>query len=169
MKSKFIFCCLCVCCLANMKAQNHQADYLSNTRTNVFMEQMPFVSSLQEKGAPQRSITYSSVAIIRQIGSYNNINTNTTSNTSSLKYLQIGSANSIESYTSIHNSREQIIQYGNNNNVLNYSFGPVDSSNFNLVQSGNNQSFERFGTNNQTNNLSFILTGDNRSVIVRSY
>ncbi|WP_299115021.1 hypothetical protein [uncultured Winogradskyella sp.] len=109
------------------------------------------------------------VTIIQQIGNNNKATASSNSNTSAIDFIQIGNNNNIESTNSILNTTERIIQNGNNNDVINFSFGNVDTSSLNILQNGNNLSFEKFGTNSLTNKLSLRVSGNNQTVIIRSF
>lgn len=109
------------------------------------------------------------VTIIQQIGKQNKAISNSKSDASSINFLQIGNNNFIESTHSILNTTERIIQNGNDNDVINFSFGNVNTSSLNLLQNGNNLSFEKFGTNSLTDKISVKVTGNNQTVIIRSF
>ena len=147
--------------------ENNNLTNSNDLRSVVFMQQMEQFNSNTSGVVPE--IANRRVTVVRQIGDFNTVNSQTISETADLGYLQIGDANTIESFSSIRSYSERIIQQGNDNEVLNYSFGPVDSATFNLIQSGNNLTFQKIGTNSQTDNMSFRLTGADRTVIIRSY
>lgn len=109
------------------------------------------------------------LTIIQQVGQQNRALTNTISANSDIQYLQRGDNNLIESVNFIDNVTERVLQNGDNNRVNNFSFGNVDASSLNIIQNGNNLSFDKFGTNSQTNNLTLRVTGNNQGVIIRSF
>ena len=111
----------------------------------------------------------SNTVVIQQIGDGNSAVSNRNSQTSSISYFQNGNANVIESISFIPNTTENLIQNGNNNRLTNFSFGNVESTSLQVLQNGNNQSFQKFGSNNLTNTMTFRITGDNQTVIVRSF
>ncbi|MFD1064005.1 hypothetical protein ACFQ1Q_12175 [Winogradskyella litorisediminis] len=116
-----------------------------------------------------KSLNSDNLVIIRQIGDRNISISNTNSTTSSISYLQIGNNNRIESASLIPNTSENIIQRGNNNNLVNFSFGNAESTALQVIQNGNNLTFDKFGANKLTNSLTVRVTGNNQSVIVRSF
>jgi hypothetical protein len=108
------------------------------------------------------------ISVVQQIGNDNTVISRTTSETADLGYLQLGNANTIESFSSIQRYSEGIIQQGNGNEVFNESFGPVENASFNLIQFGNNLTYQKIGTNSQTDNISLIQTAATPVLIIRS-
>ena len=109
------------------------------------------------------------VTMIQQVGVDNIALTRTISNSSDLQYLQYGNGNTISNVNRAANIVERVQQNGVDNSVLNFSVSNLSTSNLNVMQSGNNLKFEKFGTNNQTNGLKFKMTGNNQTLIVRSF
>ncbi|WP_115462563.1 SH3 domain-containing protein [Winogradskyella aurantiaca] len=139
------------------------------TNERVFINQF---SSLAYNSSDRSNITATntdSYIIIQQIGDGNSIESLNDSGQLTGNYIQFGNFNSIKSYNTINKSAETVIQQGNNNRLLNYSFGSINESSLNIIQSGNNLNLEKIGTNAQTNNMALKITGDNRTVIIRSY
>ena len=128
------------------QVESNISDYRSNTVNNV------------------RNVT-----IIQQVGSQNQAVANNNSDISNINYLQVGDSNIIESTSFIENTAERLIQTGNNNSINSFSFGNVDASSLQILQNGNNQIFEKFGTNNLTDNLTLRVSGNNQTVIIRSF
>ncbi len=109
------------------------------------------------------------IVVINQIGDSNIAVSQTNSANSSLEYIQIGDRNTIKSSNSILQTTERLIQNGNDNAITNFSFGNVSNSSLQVLQNGNNLRFEKFGTNSLTENLSFRITGNNQTLIIRSF
>ncbi|OZV67951.1 hypothetical protein [Winogradskyella aurantia] len=109
------------------------------------------------------------IAVIRQVGIANNALTQTISNSSDIQYTQIGIRNTIESKNNIPNITERVMQTGIGNSLTNFSYGTIETSNLNVMQTGSNLNFEKFGSNAQTNGMSFRMLGNNQTLIVRSY
>lgn len=149
--------------------QSNELAVPKETNERVFINQF---SSFALKSSDQSNLTASkanSYIIIQQIGDGNSIESLNDSDQLTGNYIQFGNFNSIQSYSSIKKSAETVIQQGNNNRLLNYSFGSINESSLNVIQSGNNLNLEKIGTNAQTNNMALKITGDNRTVIIRSY
>ena len=106
---------------------------------------------------------------IQQIGDYNFLSTYSKFENGIVEYYQIGNFNIIESQSSISNLSETIVQEGNNNSAYNYTFGNVKSDELELMQSGNNLIFERFGTNSLTDNIKVKMQGNAKTIIIRSF
>ncbi|WP_370391501.1 hypothetical protein [uncultured Winogradskyella sp.] len=108
------------------------------------------------------------VAIIRQVGVGNTATIESNSETSDIRHLQVGINNNIESINTINNFSEQVIQLGINNEYIHDSFGNITSSGLNIIQTGNNLNFQKVGSNSQTRDMTVRMSGQERTVIVRS-
>jgi len=109
------------------------------------------------------------VTVIQQVGNRNRAVSNSFSETSDINFIQIGDNNTIQSTSLIPNTTEALLQTGNNNVINSFSFGNVEASSLQIQQNGNNQRFEKFGTNALTNDISLRITGNNKTVIIRSF
>lgn len=106
---------------------------------------------------------------IQQVGQRNDINANVNANRSNIVLVQNGNNNVIEIDETSFEIQKTISQNGQNNVVLDYSFDPKSSTSLELMQEGDNLYFERFGTNELSNSLKFKMTGNARSIIIRSF
>ncbi|WP_282081281.1 hypothetical protein [Aquimarina algiphila] len=106
---------------------------------------------------------------IQQIGANNVILSNINAESSDIKIIQNGDDNKVEINESSRDINKIITQTGNNNAVIDFSFNPDISTNLELIQEGNNLIFERFGSNELSKNLKFRMSGDARTVIIRSF
>ncbi|WP_074408922.1 MULTISPECIES: hypothetical protein [Aquimarina] len=106
---------------------------------------------------------------IQQIGTSNAVLSTIIAESSDIKILQKGDQNLVEINESAREIEKSIIQTGNNNSVTDFSFNPDISTNLELIQEGNNLIFERFGSNELSKNLKFKMSGDARTIIVRSF
>ncbi len=106
---------------------------------------------------------------IQQIGADNVVLSNIVANSSDIKILQNGIENRIEIDESANEIEKIITQTGNNNTVIDFSFNPDISTSLELIQEGDNHIFERFGNNELSKNLKFKMTGEARTIIVRSF
>lgn len=124
---------------------------------------------------PQGSRDLSSISegansvFIQQIGADNVVLSNIIANSSDIKILQKGNENRIEIDESAKEIEKIITQSGNNNTVIDFSFNPDISTKLELIQEGDNHIFERFGNNELSKNLKFKMTGEARTIIVRSF
>lgn len=106
---------------------------------------------------------------IQQIGTSNVVLSTIIAESSDIKIIQKGDQNLVEINESAREIEKSIIQTGNNNSVTDFSFNPDISTNLELIQEGNNLIFERFGSNELSKNLKFKMSGDARTIIVRSF
>lgn len=106
--------------------------------------------------------------LIQQVGVNNTASSQTNSSFSDIQYLQVGLRNSIESINTIENASESVIQFGIDNSLINNSFGTINTSRLDVIQTGNNLNMEKYGSNARTNNMALRMTGQNRTVIIRS-
>lgn len=109
------------------------------------------------------------VAIIQQVGTNNRAFTNTASHSSNVQFLQVGNDNSVVSINRADNVIERVAQRGVNNSVLNFSLRNLNTSTLNVRQTGSNLKLEKFGSNAQTIGLKFRMTGNNQTIVVRSF
>ncbi len=106
---------------------------------------------------------------IQQIGANNTVFSAITAESSNIKISQNGDENRIEINETAKEIEKVITQTGNNNTVVDFSINPDISTNLDLLQEGNNLIFERFGSNELSKNLKFKMSGDARTIIVRSF
>lgn len=104
-----------------------------------------------------------------QNGNDNSINSFNNANNVDETVAQIGNNNSFVSENLIQNSSTRVLQNGNNNRFVNFSFGNVNEATLNIVQDGDNLTFEKFGTNALTNRLQFVQQGNAKTITVRSF
>jgi hypothetical protein len=106
---------------------------------------------------------------IRQVGVDNVVLSNIIAESSDIKIIQNGDQNKIEINEAARTVDKIISQNGANNSVIDFSFNPNISTNLELIQEGNNLNFERFGSNELSKNLKFRMTGDTKTIVVRSF
>ncbi len=137
-------------------------------------DQEKFITLSQVNNVPsQENRDLSSEVInsvfIQQIGANNIIQSNITAEYSNINILQKGNDNKVELEEFVKETEKFISQTGNNNTVVDFSINPDISTSLELIQEGNNLIFERFGTNELSKNLKFKMTGDAKTIIVRSF
>lgn len=106
---------------------------------------------------------------IQQVGTNNTVLSNIVAESSDIKIFQNGDQNTVEINESAKEIEKIITQNGNNNSVIDFSLNPNISTNLELIQEGSNLIFERYGTNELSKNLKFKMTGEARTIIVRSF
>lgn len=92
----------------------------------------------------------------------------------SIKYPDIllhqrGDNNRVDISESSRYIEKNINQFGSNNTVLDYSFNPNMSTSLELSQTGNNLSFERFGSNKLFENIKLNMKGNSKTIIIRNF
>ncbi|MFD2187932.1 hypothetical protein [Aquimarina celericrescens] len=113
--------------------------------------------------------TGTNTVFIQQIGANNSAISNIVAESSDINIFQNGNENKVEIEESAREIEKLITQTGNNNIVYDFSFNPNASTSLELIQEGDNLIFERFGTNELSKNLKFKMTGEARTIIVRSF
>ena len=109
---------------------------------------------------------------IRQIGSdnFSRVVTGTSdSGLARVDLLQQGDNNYANIVDSSQEFLKNVVQNGDGNRLYDYSLPSNLSTNFQLIQNGNNLYVEKFGTNSLTEDLKINMTGNARSVIIRSF
>jgi len=149
---------------------------LDKENTVVNADQEKFITLLQIDDAVSQSATNASTIVqgvnsvfIRQIGNDNTVVSRVTTESSDIKILQNGNKNSVEIEEVSRETEKLITQSGDNNSIVDFSFNPNQSTKLELIQEGNNLIFERFGTNELSQSLKFKMTGDSKTIIVRSF
>ena len=64
---------------------------------------------------------------------------------------------------------ENIVQNGNYNNIFENIYDPTSNISLTLTQNGQNNYFERFGSNSIGDKLEFTMNGSDTSIIVRNF
>ncbi|WP_062060042.1 hypothetical protein [Aquimarina longa] len=106
---------------------------------------------------------------IQQIGTYNKVSSTIRATASDINILQKGDYNTIEFNESAREIEKQIVQSGNSNTVKDFSFNPDIATKLELVQKGDNLTFERFGSNELSKNIKYKMTGKAKTIIIRSF
>ncbi len=108
------------------------------------------------------------LVLIKQIGDFNVINTNTQSQSSNIELLQKGDLNSINIVVNAPSIETDIRQNGNNNSVIdNIYYTNLDVS-LKLIQNGDNLSLNRIGVNSLSNKIQLLQEGNNKTITVIS-
>ncbi|SEL94341.1 hypothetical protein SAMN04487910_3665 [Aquimarina amphilecti] len=117
----------------------------------------------------RESMVNNSAVFIQQVGTNNQVFSNITAERSDIRLNQNGEQNLIDINETSREIEKLITQNGNNNSVIDFSFNRDISTNLEILQEGDNLSFERFGSNELSKNLKFKMTGNARTIIVRSF
>ncbi|MBW1298619.1 hypothetical protein [Aquimarina litoralis] len=159
-----------LCIFGNTYAQNedNQDESLVDNQ-----EQFITLNQLQSTNInsqfSRESLINNNSVFIQQVGTGNQVFSNITAQTSDIRLSQNGEQNLIDINETSRDIEKFITQNGNNNSVIDFSFNPDISTNLEILQEGDNLSFEKFGSNELSNNLKFKMTGNARTIIVRSF
>ncbi|WP_106791707.1 hypothetical protein [Aquimarina sp. Aq78] len=149
----------------NLKEENQ----LSITDQDKFITLSQVNNALSVRAESSSLSNGVNAVFIQQIGTSNAVLSTIIAESSDIKIIQNGDQNLVEIKESAREIEKSIIQTGNNNSVTDFSFNPDISTNLELLQEGNNLIFERFGSNELSKNLKFKMSGDARTIIVRSF
>ncbi|WP_109299359.1 hypothetical protein [Aquimarina sp. AU474] len=165
-----IFALLMFSSTVSFAQDNDKEDEILITDQDKFitLSQLNAVTSQDTRSLPSVAERGNSV-FIQQIGTNNVVISNVVSQSSDIKIFQDGTENNVEINETAREIDKLITQTGNNNSVVDFSFNPNISTNLELIQEGNNLIFERFGTNELSKNLKFKMTGDARTIVIRSF
>ncbi len=171
MKKYFTLCIIASSLLfsGSSYAQNSESQNESLVESQ---EQFITLNQLQNNTAVQvarENMAGNNIVFIQQIGTGNQVFSNITAQASDIRLQQNGEQNLIDINETSREIEKFISQNGDNNVVIDFSFNPDISTNLELIQEGNNLSFERFGSNELSKNLKFKMTGNARTIIVRSF
>ncbi|GHA28087.1 hypothetical protein GCM10007103_07010 [Salinimicrobium marinum] len=106
---------------------------------------------------------------IEQIGNNNRVNAQISSPNLDARFTQAGMGNEFSIDLNAEKVKYTLVQSGDNNYLLDHTFAPSRTVELSLQQNGNNNHVEKYGTNSITNKLEFNLTGDSKSLIIRSF
>ncbi|GAA4277611.1 hypothetical protein [Aquimarina mytili] len=151
-------------------AQSNEEGEISITDQDKFIA-LSQVDNIVSQGARNQSSLSEGVnsIFIQQIGTDNVVFSNIIAESSDIKIVQNGDQNTVEINESAREIEKAITQNGNNNSVVDFSFNSEISTNLQLIQEGDNLIFERFGGNELSKNLKFKMSGDAKTIIVRSF
>ncbi|KAA1246705.1 hypothetical protein [Aquimarina sp. RZ0] len=171
MKKNITTCILgfCLLILGAAHAQNTQ-----NPDEVLVENQERFVVLDQLDNDASPTVTESFIAttnsvFIQQVGANNSVFSNINAQSSDIQLIQRGEGNLIDINETSGEIEKFISQTGSNNIVTDFSFNPTISTSLEIIQEGNDHYFERFGSNELSNNLKFKMTGEARTIIVRSF
>ena len=150
-----------------MSAQQSEINNINDIKTSSLVSPSNIPATLMDLKQNQQNTSHG--IYIEQIGANNTVEIFTKSQYSSIKLQQHGNENLIDVTNYSNTINLDITQKGNRNMVHDFSYGSVQQSNMELIQNGDDLTFERFGANELTNNIKFRMSGQARTVIVNSF
>ena len=140
----------------------------SQDNKDVYIKKM-HVTNLKHTTVTTGASNFGNSVFVNQIGEENFQNTTGSSVNSNQIIMQHGSYNYSDSYLNTENINTTVSQSGVRNNYNDYSIRSHQAIDLELIQQGENLSFDRFGVNATTKNLKVKMKGNDRTVIVRSF
>ena len=134
-------------------------------------EQNNFLSSFSDNQlslSDKALITEQNAVFIEQIGNFNQVISQTQSQTSNLEFIQNGDFNNITLDVNAPDVNARVIQNGDNNTVLDYIYYSNLDVKLNAVQNGNNLTINRVGVNSLSNKLQLVQEGSFKTITVIS-
>lgn len=134
-------------------------------------EQYNFLSSFNNNQlnlSDNASINQKNAVFIQQIGNFNQVISQTQSQSSNLELMQNGDFNNITLKVNAPDINARVIQNGDNNSVLDYIYYSNLDVKLNAVQNGNNLTINRIGVNSLSNKLQLVQEGSFKTITVIS-
>ncbi|MEP0264051.1 hypothetical protein [Dokdonia sp.] len=115
-----------------------------------------------------QQITGNSI-FLAQIGELNIASINSNTSSSEIQLTQRGNSNFTALDYRANTAIATITQQGDFNLIRDFVNNPTADVSLDLIQDGNNLTFERFGTNSITRSLRFVQTEASPTIIIRSF
>lgn len=115
-----------------------------------------------------QQITGNSI-FLTQIGDLNLTAVNANTNSSEIQITQRGNSNFTVLDYRANTVVTTVTQDGNFNLIRDFVNNPTEDVSLDLLQQGDNLTFERFGTNSITRSLRFVQTEASPTIIIRSF
>jgi hypothetical protein len=104
--------------------------------------------------------------VIQQIGNFNYINTTLKAKEINVSVVQNGYENQLLLDKKANAINQKIVQEGLNNSITDLSFYTKYDINMEIIQKGNNQNVQNYGTNSLSKSMKVIQSGNGASVII---
>lgn len=119
-----------------------------------------------KKDIPVANLMQSGGLNIKQIGDYNDVTINVKGTSVNVDILQNGDSNQLELDKEANSIKQKVVQDGQNNSIKDLSMYANNNVNMELVQQGNNQNIQNYGTNSISENMKVIQSGNGAAVII---
>ncbi|WP_430612926.1 hypothetical protein [Flavobacterium sp. JP2137] len=106
---------------------------------------------------------------ITQIGNKNTVDSHVKSATDTSTYYQYGNQNTILATVNALEVQQDIRQLGDDNRFEKYSFDATMANQIQVIQEGNNQEINVFGSNSMSKDMKIHVQGNDKTIIVRNY
>lgn len=104
--------------------------------------------------------------LIQQIGEYNTFNANLRAEAVNISVSQNGNENQLTLDKEANSISQRVIQQGENNAITDFTYYTRYDVNMEMVQQGNNQNIQNYGTNSLSKDMKVTQTGNGASVII---
>lgn len=104
--------------------------------------------------------------LIQQIGSFNVATANVGASAVNVSVLQNGDFNELSLVKEARTISQQIAQQGKNNSISDYSYRTNYDVKTEMIQNGNDQKIQSYGTNSISKDIKITQNGNGASVIV---
>lgn len=104
--------------------------------------------------------------LIQQIGNFNYIDTSLKAKEINVSVVQKGDENQLFIDKQANEITQKILQQGQNNFITDFSLYSHYNINMEIVQRGDNQNIQSFGTNSISKDMKIIQSGNGASVII---
>jgi biotin-(acetyl-CoA carboxylase) ligase len=104
--------------------------------------------------------------LIQQIGDYNAATAIINGNSINVNVSQEGTFNELLLNKDARSINQSVLQQGKNNEILDYSFSTNYGINMQMIQKGNDQSIQSYGTNSISKDMKVTQSGNGASVII---
>lgn len=104
--------------------------------------------------------------IINQIGASNYVNTKLKAEDIKVVIVQNGAENQITLDKAANEIAQKIVQEGRYNSITDFSLYANYNVNMEIIQKGDNQNVQNYGTNSLSKNMKVIQSGNGASVII---
>ncbi|MAM27857.1 MAG: hypothetical protein CMC13_02450 [Flavobacteriaceae bacterium] len=152
-----------------LKAQEH-----SNSPKSVasIIQETPRFNSATNNGNSQNSIANSRVSnsriYVQQVGTNNEVVSNTTSLINNTNILQTGSQNQVVQKVTALSINDNIVQTGFNHKVFDINGRVARAHNTSVIQYGANQKLIVSGENSISKNMVVRMSGKGQSILIRN-
>ncbi|MEZ0005050.1 hypothetical protein ABH942_000393 [Flavobacterium sp. 28YEA47A] len=145
--------------------ENPGFDQYSSSVFNSKEETLYVVSSMNPKQYANALFQKGDI-LVQQIGDYNLFNANLKANEVNVSVLQNGNDNAISLSKQANTITQNIVQSGKNNGIQDFTYYTKYDVNTHMIQQGNNQNIQNYGTNSLSKDMKVTQSGNGSSVII---
>lgn len=124
------------------------------------------VSNMNTPSGTVETLSVNPGIMIQQIGDFNQAAANLSGNTVNFSLVQNGNTNFAEISKSAETINQAVLQNGSNNTITDLSLYTNYDVNMQMIQNGENQSIQNYGTNSLSKDMTVTQSGNGASVII---